>query len=153
MFADHVDQFPSAGYALELACGSGSVAVWLARRGSHVTAVDVSPVAIAAAVRLAEAAGVADRCRFSVVDLDDGLPEGPPVNVLVCQRFRDGRLDRDVLARIAPGGVLAVTALSEVGAEPGRFRAAAGELTRAFGSLDVITAGEADGLAWLLARR
>ena len=152
VFAEFVDHFPSSGHALELACGSGSVAVWLARRGLHVAAVDVSPVAVADAERLAETQGVADRCRFGVVDLDDGLPDGPPVDVLLCQRFRDARLDRDVLARVAPGGVLAVTALSEVGAQPGQFRAEAGELTRAFGSLDGITAGERDGLAWLLAR-
>lgn len=152
-FAEFVDHFPTSGRALELACGGGSVAVWLAQRGLDVLAVDVSPVAVADAARLAESAGVTDRCRFAVADLDDGLPAGPPVDVLLCQRFRDPRLDAAIRARVVPGGLLAVTALSEVGAAPGRFRAAAGELTGAYRGFDVITDGERDGLAWLLARR
>jgi hypothetical protein len=43
--------------------------------------------------------------------------------------------------------------LSEVGATAGPFRARAGELRRAFAGLQVMAAGEADGEAWLLARR
>ena len=49
-------------------------------------------------------------------------------------------------------GLLAITALGEVGATPGPFRVAAGELPAAFAGLDVIAAGERQGEAWLLAR-
>jgi hypothetical protein len=42
--------------------------------------------------------------------------------------------------------------LSEVGAAPGPFRAAAGELPAAFGDLNLVAAGEGEGYAWLLAR-
>lgn len=142
--------FPTAGYALDLASGRGLTSIWLARRGMTVTGVDVSPVAINDARALAQQCGVADRCHFDVFDLDDGLPPGPVANVIVCQLFRDSRLDQAVMARLAPGGLLAISALSEVGAAPGRFRAPAGELTRAFGPLDVIAAEEAHGVAWLL---
>ena len=55
--------------------------------------------------------------------------------------------------RLRPGGLLAICVLSEVGATPGRFRAAPGELRTAFSTLDEIAAGEADGQAWLIARR
>ncbi|MBX7434469.1 class I SAM-dependent methyltransferase [Mycobacterium sp. Y57] len=151
--APFADLFPTAGLALDVACGSGSAAVWLARRGMSVQGCDVSGVAIAHARSLAERAGVAARCRFDVVDLDGGLPPGPPVNVLICSRFRAPDLDGAIIQRLAPGALLAVGVLSEVGAEPGPFRAAAGELERAFGALDVITAAEGDGQAWLLARR
>ena len=102
---------------------------------------------------LAHRRGASARCRFARVDLDDGLPAGPPVNVLLCSMFRDRRLDRAILERLAPGGLLAVSALSEVGAAPGSFRARAGELTDTFGALELIGCGEADGQAWLLARR
>ena len=133
--------FPTAGHALDLACGQGLGAVWLARRGMDVWGFDVSPVAIGQARDLARRCGVGDRCRFDVVDPDNGLPAGPPVDVFRCHKFRDRRLDR-----------AAITALSEVGATPGPFRVAAGELPAAFADLDVIAAGEGQGEAWLLAR-
>ena len=47
--------FPVSGRALDVACGRGGVAVWLARRGLAVDAVDVSPVGLAAGARLAAA--------------------------------------------------------------------------------------------------
>ena len=118
-----------------------------------VTGFDVSPVAIAQAGELALACGVQPRCDFVVTDLDGGLPAGPPADVVVCQRFATSRLDGAIISRLAPGGLLAISALSEVGASPGPFRVAAGELSRAFAALEPIAAGEGDGEAWLLARR
>ncbi len=47
------------GRALELACGSGTNAVWLATQGWRVTAVDWSPVGLANGRAKAEAEGVA----------------------------------------------------------------------------------------------
>ena len=110
-----------------------------------------SPVVVASANELASRHGVADRCSFAVVDLDDGLPPGEPVDLIVCNMFRDARLDQAVTARLRPGGTLAIAALSEVDAEPGRFRVPPGELTTAFAELDVLGAEEADGVAWLVA--
>lgn len=127
--------------------------MWLARRGMDVWAVDVSPVAIDLARELTSLSGVADRCRFDVVDLDDGLPEGPPVNLVLCYLFRDQRLDRAVMERLAFGGLLAVAVLSEVGAGPGEFRARPGELRDAYGEFGILDDGEGEGMAWILARR
>lgn len=152
VFADYVDDFPTTGRALDVACGRGLAAVWLAQRGLEVIGLDVSAVAIGQARELARHSGVDDHCRFDVVDLDDGLPDGPPVDVILCHRFRDPSLDHELIERLAPGGLLAAAALSEVGAEPGPFRAAPGELAVAFAQLDVIAAGEGQGQAWLLAR-
>jgi SAM-dependent methyltransferase len=151
ILARHADLLPTAGRALDLACGQGCGAVWLARRGLEVWGLDVSAVAIGQARDLAHLAGVGDRCRFDVVDLDDGLPAGPPVHVILCRKFRDRRLDQAIIERLAPGGLLAISALSEVGAAPGPFRAVAGELAAAFAGLNVIAAGEGHGHAWLLA--
>ena len=153
VFLPFADGFPTGGRGLDLACGRGEAAVWLARRGVAVRGFDVSAVAIAQARALAQRCGVTDRCRFDVVDLDDGLPPGPPVDVVICNRFRDPRLDHAIVERLAVGGLLAVSALSEVGASPGPFRVAAGELRTAFSKLVVIAGDEADGQAWLLARR
>jgi SAM-dependent methyltransferase len=152
LFAGHADTFPTAGRALDLACGQGFGSIWLARRGLDVRAYDVSPVAIAQARSLAARCGVGGRCRFDVVDLDDGLPAGPPADVILCHKFRDRRLDGAIIERLAPGGLLAIAALSEVDARRGPFRARPGELLAAFAELDVIAAGEGGGHAWLLAR-
>jgi SAM-dependent methyltransferase len=151
-FAAYEHLFPTAGHALDLACGQGVGAVWLASRGLDVWGVDISPVAIDQARDLARRAAVDDRCRFDVVDLDGGLPDGPPVDLVFCHRFRDRRLDAAIVRRLAPGGLLAITALSEVDASPGPFRVVAGELPAAFADLAVLAAGEGNGEAWLLAK-
>ncbi len=64
------------GLALDLGCGEGADAVWLAQRGWRVTAVDVSAVALARASSHAEAAGVADRIIWERHDLDHSFPAG-----------------------------------------------------------------------------
>jgi hypothetical protein len=96
---------------------------------------------------------VADRCHFDVVDLDEGLPAGPHVDLLACHMFRDRRLDQPMIDRLAPEGILAVATLSEVGSVPGSFRARPGELREAFARLETLAEGEADGIAWFLGRR
>ncbi|WNG85295.1 class I SAM-dependent methyltransferase [Mycobacterium sp. ITM-2016-00317] len=152
-FQPFADLFPTRGHAVELACGAGAASVWLARRGLRVWACDASAVAIAQARGLAEKCGQAARCRFDIVDLDTGLPAGDAADVLLCNKFRDARLDASIIDRLAVGGILAISALSEVGATPGRFRAGAGELFTAFAALETIAHGEEHGEAWLLARR
>jgi len=66
----------AAGCALELGCGTGTHAVWLAQQGFDVTAVDIAGDAIAMAKEKAERAGVT--CRLVVADCTtDALPGGP----------------------------------------------------------------------------
>ena len=153
VFVDHGHLFPTKGDALELACGRGRGAVWLAGRGMDYHGVDISPVAIDLARRLVAGQGLADRCRFEVHDLDLGLPSGPRVDLLFCYLFRDTKLDEAMVDRLKPGGMLATGVLSEVDAGPGRFRAKPGELRAAFGSLEILVEGEGDGMAWLIGRK
>jgi 2-polyprenyl-3-methyl-5-hydroxy-6-metoxy-1,4-benzoquinol methylase len=143
---------PRGGRALDVACGRGAVAVWLAARGFAVDAVDVSPVALEAGRELAAREGVAERVRWWLHDLDCGIPGAGPYEVVVCQRFREPARYRELAARLAPGGLLVVTVLSEVGEGPGPFRAPAGELRAAFGDLELLHHVERDGEASLLAR-
>jgi SAM-dependent methyltransferase len=153
VFAAHEDLLRANGVALELACGRGRGAVWLASRGLNYHGVDVSPVAIDLARDLVAHHGLSERCRFDVHDLDRGLPPGPRVDLLLCYLFRDPTLDMAIIERIKPGGILATAALSEVGAESGRFRAKPGELREAYSSLEILADGEGDGMAWLIGRR
>lgn len=59
------------GRALELGCGHGNTAVWLASRGWTVTAVDISRVALDDAGEHAERAGVSSRITWQHADLRD----------------------------------------------------------------------------------
>ena len=86
--------------AVELGCGTGTNAVWLARQGFDVTAIDLSTRAVERARRRAEAAGVAVRfltadvlhpppelaggvSAGSVSPLAPSLPTHPPLMLLV----------------------------------------------------------------------
>lgn len=64
------------GRALDLGCGEGDDAVWLAQRGWRVTAVDISAVALARASSQADVASVADRITWERHDLDQSFPAG-----------------------------------------------------------------------------
>jgi SAM-dependent methyltransferase len=101
------------GTALDLGCGEGADAVWLAARGWRVTGVDASTTALARATAHAEDAGVSDRVRFEPIDLARALPAGP--FDLVCAHYihTHGTLDLlDLVSRaaaiVAPGGHLLV---------------------------------------------
>lgn len=127
--------------------------MWLASRGLDYFGVDVSPVAIELAQDLAQRSGLADQCRFEVFDLDDGLPPGDQVDVILSYLFLDRRLTEAMIQRLKPGGLLAIATLSEVDAGPGEYRAAPGELLELFEPLEITASGEADGTAWLIGRR
>ncbi|WP_158884827.1 SAM-dependent methyltransferase [Amycolatopsis anabasis] len=64
------------GAALELGCGNGGDALWLARRGWHVTAVDISAVATERLGARARSLGVGDRVAAECHDLHESFPRG-----------------------------------------------------------------------------
>lgn len=67
------------GRALEIGCGTGTNALWLAAQGFEVLALDLAPLAVERARAKAAAAPkpAAERCRFEVRDFLSGeLPEG-----------------------------------------------------------------------------
>ncbi|TMQ82650.1 class I SAM-dependent methyltransferase, partial [Actinomadura soli] len=102
------------GTALDLGCGEGGDAIWLAGRGWRVTATDISGVALERAARHADAAGVADRIDFQRHDLGESFPEG--VYDLVSAAFlhfpKEGLPREPILraaaAAVAPGGTLLI---------------------------------------------
>jgi SAM-dependent methyltransferase len=64
------------GDALDLGCGDGGDALWLARRGWHVTAVDISTVAVERLAGLARSHGLGDRLIAERHDLRGSFPKG-----------------------------------------------------------------------------
>lgn len=63
------EAFAPGDHVLELGCGTGEDALWLARRGVRVTATDVSQAMLAVAQRKAAAAGLTHLVDFAAIDL------------------------------------------------------------------------------------
>jgi len=102
-----------AGRALDLGCGEGGDAIWLAERGWHVVAVDVSETALGRAAEAAKSRGVLDRIDFQQHDLSDSFPDG--AFDLASAQFLHStvRLERSAILRkaaaaVAPGGLLVI---------------------------------------------
>src|SRR5690349_1181868 len=93
------------GRALDLGCGEGADAVWLAEHGWRVTAVDISQVALDRAAAAAATRGVGDRIDCQRHDLPESFPEG--VFDLVSAQFLHSMvpLDRTRVLRLAAGAV------------------------------------------------
>ncbi|MFJ9030594.1 SAM-dependent methyltransferase [Streptomyces sp. NPDC102274] len=103
----------ASGTALDLGCGEGADAIWLARRGWRVTAVDVSSTALDRAAGHAAEGGVADRVDWQRHDLGHSFPTG--AFDLVSAQFLHSPVDiprdrilRSAAAAVAPGGTLLV---------------------------------------------
>lgn len=64
------------GTALEIGCGDGGDAIWLAGQGWQVMAADISDVALRRATERASAAGVGDRVAFEQHNLAQTFPAG-----------------------------------------------------------------------------
>ncbi|MFI5675378.1 SAM-dependent methyltransferase [Streptomyces cellulosae] len=101
------------GTALDLGCGEGADAVWLASRGWRVTGVDISRTALERAAGHAAQAGVGDRVRWERHELGVTFPEGS--FDLVSAQFLQSPvpLDQDTVLgmaadAVAPGGTLLI---------------------------------------------
>lgn len=99
------------GRALDVGCGEGADALWLAANGWDVTALDVSRVALDRAAAQAESAGVEVRWLHAGL-VDAALPSGT-FDLVSAQypallRTDDNAAERALLNAVAPGGVLLV---------------------------------------------
>jgi 2-polyprenyl-3-methyl-5-hydroxy-6-metoxy-1,4-benzoquinol methylase len=95
------------GRALDLACGEGRTAVWLAEQGWEVTAVDFSHVALQKAHAIAERRGVAPR--FVHADLLEYRPSERAFDLVAVLYLQLGAADLALVlsraaAAVAPGG-------------------------------------------------
>jgi SAM-dependent methyltransferase len=97
------------GQALDVGCGEGGDALWLARRGWLVTAVDISQVALE---RAAAAGGDAeDRVSWKRGDLTANPPPADAFDLVTVHYFPFPRQSghtalRGLLSAVAPGGTL-----------------------------------------------
>ena len=109
----------ASGTALEVGCGEGADALWLAENGFQVTAFDASPKALARgeAERASRVArdGIAREVRWIALDaLEDPLPTPPDHYDLVTAHFvhippaERKALWRKLVNAVAPGGTLLI---------------------------------------------
>jgi SAM-dependent methyltransferase len=100
------------GSALDLACGEGRNALWLAGRGWRVKAVDFSAVAVAKGVELARRVPAGDRVEWIVGDATTYAAAEPVDLALLCylQLAASERraATRAAATALAPGGTLLV---------------------------------------------
>lgn len=99
------------GRALDLACGEGRNAVWLAERGWTVTGVDFSTVALATGAAMAEQRGVAVEWVPADVTRYDPDRGGFDLVIVFYLQLHDSDLGRALRAAcdgVAPGGTLLV---------------------------------------------
>jgi thioredoxin reductase/SAM-dependent methyltransferase len=101
----------SPGTALDLGCGEGADAVWLASRGWQVTGVDWSPTALQRAAAHAADAGVGDRAEWVAADLADWTPPAGRFDLVSAQFLHPTAAERPALlerlaSAVAPGGTL-----------------------------------------------
>jgi SAM-dependent methyltransferase len=108
---DAVALTPAA--ALDVGCGEGGDAVWLAGRGWQVTGTDISSVALDRAAAAAEAAGVAERCRWVHADIGTTTLPAGPFDLVNAQYLHLPSPERPALwnalaATVGPGGTLLI---------------------------------------------
>jgi SAM-dependent methyltransferase len=94
------------GDALDLACGRGQNALWLAGRGYRVVGVDISRIALKSATAEARRLRLSQHTQFELVDVDSySLPVGSYDLVCVI-RFLDRRLFAAIRASLRQGGLI-----------------------------------------------
>jgi tellurite methyltransferase len=136
----------AAPRALDLACGAGRNAIWLAERGFVVDAVDVAEAGLELARRRAAERGVT--VGWHCLDLDEGLPvELDGYDLILAMRFLDRQVFPQLPQRLRPGGWLLCevhlkTDVAVIGPRGEAFRAAQGELITLFPGLDVVSCEE-----------
>lgn len=132
---------PPAGRALDVACGRGANALFLAQHGIETVAWDISAVAIEALT------GRARRANLPIQAEQRDVVEKPPpassFDVIVVSRFLDRGLVPALIAALRPRGLIFYqTFLREVAATDGphnpEYRLGDNELLALFGPLRVL---------------
>lgn len=152
---EEIDHDPSAllvraastlppGRALDLACGAGRNAIWLADRGWDVVAIDGAEEAI----RLVREQAPSIDAR--VMDLEGGTPlpfDDQSFDLVAILFYLHRPLFPEAKRVVRRGGVIVCSALMH-----GTYRIAPGELEEHFADFEILLSSEGD-IAELVARR
>jgi SAM-dependent methyltransferase len=131
------------GHALDLACGAGRNALWLAERGWRVAAVDGAEAAIGILRRQASERGLQIEAR--VADLENGgyAIEPESWDLIVFSYYLQRDLFEPARRGVKPGGlILAIVHITGAGEEPTYKRLRPGELQGYFAGWEILHAYE-----------
>ncbi len=101
----------TGGVALDVACGLGRNALWLAGKGYVVDALDVSPIAIGGLLRAAREQGLLVRAR--VADLTRVLLPQDRYDVVVDCFYLDRALVGVLKKAVRPGGIVLLQTMNQ----------------------------------------
>jgi SAM-dependent methyltransferase len=140
------------GRALDLACGPGRNALYLAGKGYEVIGIDISDVALAKAGAEAHARGL--DIRWIEADLDAYELPAASFDLITCINFLDRRLFIEIPRALRHGGAVVYEALLNDPSHPGsagssqRFRVNPNELLDAFRSRGFRILSYHEGVRW-----
>jgi tellurite methyltransferase len=138
------------GRALDLACGTGRNALWLAERGWSVTAVDGAPAAIEI---LRQRSSLVDA---RVANLEKGeyviAPSAWDLIVICCYLQRD-LIEPAKRGLVAGGLLLQVALVAALGEEPTYKRLGPGELDHYFEGWEILHRREDGSVSEIVARQ
>jgi SAM-dependent methyltransferase len=145
----HAHLLPQSGRALDVACGTGRHALWLAERGLHTYAVDRDADAVRTLNDEAVRRGLPLDAR--VLDLERASVEldPPDYDLIVVVHYLHRPLFPVLLGALRPGGVLAYETFTRAQAARGRptnpaFLLEPGELLRLVEPLEIVASREGD---------
>ncbi len=104
VLSNNAHLLPPSGDALDLACGLGGNALFLARRGFRVSAWDISPLALARITTLAGRSGLKVEAQARDVEAEP-IPQ-VAFDVVVVSRFLARPLAGPIGGSLRPGGLL-----------------------------------------------
>jgi SAM-dependent methyltransferase len=145
------------GLALDLACGTGRNALWLAEKGWDVTAVDFSETALEILRERAAAHDLGVTTQHANIETQEYLIEPLWWDLILIWNYLQRDLYPVALDGLVTGGLLIASAL--LGDPEQRFRVAPGELPTYFERCcevihyREITANRADGTAEIAVRK
>ena len=141
VLSSHSHLLPTGGAALDLACGRGGNALFLAARGYNTRAWDISEVAIQRLADLAKQLGLPLTAQQRDVTADP--PEPASFDIIIVSRFLDQALAPAICAALKEQGLLFYQTfirekVSDFGPHNPAYRLQANELLHLFSSLHLI---------------
>jgi SAM-dependent methyltransferase len=141
VLADYAHLLPAQGRALDLACGLGANALFLAQRGLETLAWDISPVAVERVRGFASERGV--RIDAAVRDVVDAPPPRGAFDVIVVSHFLERGVAPRLIDAMRDRGLLFYQTfvreqVSGAGPSNPSYRLGENELLALFGSLRIL---------------
>ncbi len=154
VLVEHAHLLPPTGAALDLACGLGGNALFLAGRGLETTAWDFSSIAITHLGKEARKRRI--QLTLEVRDVITHPPEQSRFDIIVISRYLERELVPVLTAALKPGGLLYYQTfirerVDDTGPQNDDYRLGENELLAIFSGLRVLAYRE-DGLVGDLTR-